>query len=135
MKKYSKQRELIYNSIKNRTDHPTAEILYLDLKKQMPQIGIATIYRNLSELYQDGKVIKIKSKVGSDRFDGNTMPHIHFQCIKCGQILDVFLNNQKIKKLDNEIEEIARKVCSKIESNEILISGICKRCDGNNINV
>ena len=41
MKKYSRQRELILNSLKSRMDHPTAEILYADLKKQMPEIGIA----------------------------------------------------------------------------------------------
>ena len=46
MKKYSRQRELILNSLRNRTDHPTADVLYKDLKNDMPAIGIATVYRN-----------------------------------------------------------------------------------------
>ena len=50
MRKYSKQRELILNSLRNRKDHPTAEKLYLDLKNEMPELGIATVYRNLSDL-------------------------------------------------------------------------------------
>ena len=80
MKKYSKQRELIINSLKNRTDHPTADMLYIDLKKEMPNLGIATVYRNLVELCEEGVIIKIKSKNGPDRYDGNTMPHVHFEC-------------------------------------------------------
>ena len=54
MKKYSKQRELILDSLRKRKDHPTAERLYLDLKKEMPELGIATVYRNLSDLCEEG---------------------------------------------------------------------------------
>ena len=82
MKKYSRQRELILQSLKNRMDHPTAEMLYTDLKEQMPEIGIATIYRNLSDLCEAGEIIKIKSQIGPDRFDGNKKEHIHFECIE-----------------------------------------------------
>ena len=68
MKKYSKQRELILDSLKNRTDHPTAETLYRDLKDKMPEIGIATVYRNLSTLCEEGKINKLKSKIyGANR--------------------------------------------------------------------
>ena len=80
MKKYSRQRELVLNSLRNRTDHPTAEILYNDLKNEMPGIGIATIYRNLAELCESGSITKIKSNTGADRYDGKIEPHIHFEC-------------------------------------------------------
>ena len=46
MKKYSRQREVILESIKMRRDHPTVDMLYEDLKLQMPNIGIATMYQN-----------------------------------------------------------------------------------------
>ena len=61
MKKYSKQRELILDSLRKRKDHPTAERLYLDLKNEMPELGIATVYRNLSDLCEEGKIIRIKN--------------------------------------------------------------------------
>ena len=54
MKKFSKQRELILNSLKSRKDHPTAETLFWDLKKEMPNLGIATIYRNLQNYKENG---------------------------------------------------------------------------------
>ena len=128
MKKFSKQRELILKNLNSRTDHPTAETLYLDLKQQMPEIGIATIYRNLSELWEQGEIIKIKSKTGPDRFDGNTKPHIHFHCDNCGQLLDISLQLKQMEELDNEIAIFANQIKALATSSEIIITGICKNC-------
>lgn len=128
MKKYSKQRELILNSLRTRTDHPTAERLYSDLKNEMPEIGIATIYRNLSYLCEEGEIIKIKTSSGPDRFDGNKMPHIHFECINCGNITDIILAQEQIKQLDNDLEKIVKKIDAVINGSDITITGLCKKC-------
>lgn len=128
MKKYSKQRELILNSLRNRTDHPTAEKLYLDLKNEMPEIGIATVYRNLAELCEEGQIIKIKMSTGPDRFDGNTMPHIHFECKNCGDIIDVVLFENQVKQLDNDFKNFAKQIGAEVTGSEITITGLCKNC-------
>ena len=130
MKKYSKQRELIINSLKNRTDHPTADMLYIDLKKEMPNLGIATVYRNLVELCEEGVIIKIKSKNGPDRYDGNTMPHIHFECEKCGEISDIFLDGAGIKVLIYGMKKIAKEIKAEVTGYTISINGTCKKCIG-----
>lgn len=128
MKKYSKQRELILNSLKSRTDHPTAEKLYLDLKNKMPEIGIATVYRNLSDLCEEGLIIRIKTSSGPDRFDGNTMPHIHFECKDCGDITDIVLFEEQVKQLDNDLKDFAKQINAKVDGSEITITGLCKKC-------
>lgn len=128
MKKYSKQRELILNSLKNRTDHPTAEKLYLDLKNEMPELGIATVYRNLAELCEEGQIVKIKTSVGPDRFDGSTMPHIHFECNKCGDISDIYILEAQIKKLDNDLKNFAKGINAEALGSDITITGLCKKC-------
>ncbi len=56
MKKYSKQRELILDSLRKRKDHPTAEKALFGFKNEMPELGIATVYRNLSDLCEEGKL-------------------------------------------------------------------------------
>ncbi len=129
MKKYSKQRELIINSLKKRKDHPTAEELFLDLKKNMPEIGIATVYRNLQSLYQSGEIIKIKTKDGVDRYDGNIKPHIHFECLKCGKVSDISLEDEQMNKLDNDMKKLANEIGASKEKFSIIISGVCKNCD------
>ena len=128
MKKYSKQRELILNSLRNRKDHPTAEKLYLDLKNEMPELGIATVYRNLSDLCEEGKIIRIKTASGPDKFDGNTMPHIHFECKECGDIIDIVLFENQVKQLDNDLKIFAKQINAEVEDSEIAITGLCKKC-------
>ena len=128
MKKYSKQRELILNSLRNRKDHPTAEKLYLDLKNEMPELGIATVYRNLSDLCEEGKIIRIKTASSQDKFDGNTMPHIHFECKECGDIIDIVLFENQVKQLDNDLKIFAKQINAEVEDSEITITGLCKKC-------
>lgn len=128
MKKYSRQRELILTSLKQRKDHPTVEMLFADLKKEMPEIGIATIYRNLTDLLQEGEIIKIKSQLGKDRFDGNIQPHIHFECEKCLEIEDIFLQEKEAKQFDDEIKKISNMIDAKPTISFILIHGYCKNC-------
>ena len=64
MERYSKQREIILEVLKNRKDHPTAEMLYNEIAQEMPGIGIATVYRNLASLYKTGKIQKIETMQG-----------------------------------------------------------------------
>ena len=128
MKKYSKQRELILENLKNRKDHPTAEVIYRDVKDQMPEIGIATVYRNLSDLCEIGEIIKLKSKLGPDRFDGNIEEHIHFECNKCHQIEDIFIDKEKDRKINKEIRILSDNIEAECESLNIWLSGLCKKC-------
>lgn len=128
MKKYSKQRELIIENLKQRRDHPTAEKLFLDLKKQMPEIGIATVYRNLTDLCEEGSIAKIKSKTGPDRYDGNEKEHIHFECSKCNQIIDIYLDENNQKQIEKIIEEVVTREEIQLKHTEIIIQGLCKKC-------
>lgn len=129
MERYSKQRELILNVLKERNDHPTAEMLYNDIIKIMPTIGIATVYRNLAILYESGQILKIETKQGeSDRFDGNLMPHLHFQCLECNEIQDIFLDECDNEKLDEKLKEFANMINAKVTSSKILLKGKCEKC-------
>lgn len=128
MKKYSRQRELILTSLKDRTDHPTAEMLYTDLKQELPGIGIATIYRNLADLAKAGEIIKIKTRLGKDRYDGNIHPHIHFECEQCYSIEDIFLEEKESNIFDNEIKKISNMIEAEPTTSYTLIHGYCKEC-------
>ncbi len=134
MERYSKQRELILNVLKERKDHPTAEMLYNDIIKIMPTIGIATVYRNLAALYESGQILKIETKQGeSDRFDGNLMPHLHFQCLECNEIQDIFLDESDNDKLNEKLKEFAKMINAEVTSSKILLKGTCEKCKNKEI--
>ncbi|MBS5864313.1 MAG: transcriptional repressor [Clostridium sp.] len=134
MERYSKQRELILNVLKERNDHPTAEMLYNDIIKIMPTIGIATVYRNLAALYESGQILKIETKQGeSDRFDGNLTPHLHFQCLECNEIQDIFLDDLENEQLNDKLKEFANIINAEVTSSKILLKGKCEKCKNKEI--
>ena len=128
LKKYSRQRELILTNLQNRCDHPTADMLYMDLKEQMPSIGIATVYRNLVELCKERQISKIVTPNSPDRFDGNLINHLHFVCEKCGNIEDIFLNETEEGVLEDQMELLAKSIGGEKNKAQIMITGICKKC-------
>lgn len=87
--KYSRQRELIFDALKAQTQHPTAEMLYQQLKMDYPTLSLGTVYRNLNQLSSHGDVVRLAMPTGPDRYDGDTHPHYHMVCQTCGKVSDV----------------------------------------------
>lgn len=124
--KYSRQREAIKNFLMSRKDHPTAEVVYEHVLKDFPNISLGTVYRNLSFLVDNGQAVKVPCEDGSVHFDGNVMPHYHFQCTECGAVID----------LDFDGAEESRQFCTaaasnfdgQIEGNVTFFYGKCPSC-------
>lgn len=123
MIKNSRQREAIRQNLMARCDHPTAEMVYMDIKKDFPNISLGTVYRNLSLLSSLGEIQKISTGAGPDRFDGNLDLHCHFQCRQCYNVLDLPFDYPE------ELNAYASKHFSGIiEGNTIQFYGICPDC-------
>ena len=121
--KYSRQREGIFAYLQGRTDHPTAEMIYEEIRKEMPNISLGTVYRNLSLLAEMGKIKKINCEGSCDRFDPNTAPHYHFCCSRCGKIEDVPMTSM------DSLNQLAQAYLKgKVESHSITFRGICGAC-------
>ena len=63
MQRYSRQREAVLENLRARYDHPTADMIYTDLKKSFPNLSLGTVYRNLAVLCEAGTILKILSLV------------------------------------------------------------------------
>lgn len=74
--KYSRQRELIKKFLMGRCDHPTADIVYRNVRQQNPNISLGTVYRNLTLLADMGEIQRLRLGDGTDHFDGDTSPII-----------------------------------------------------------
>lgn len=121
--KYSRQRECIKNFLMSRYDHPTADIIYMNVREEFPNISLGTVYRNLALLTELGEIIKISSEEGADRFDGHVEPHSHFICKKCHAVLDIKMENE-----DFINEEAQKCFPGIIEGHTIHFQGICHDC-------
>lgn len=120
---YSKQREIILNTLKENVVHPTAEYLYAKIQEKDPKISLATLYRNLNQLTENGIIKKIDGLETSSHYDHNTHEHYHFICTKCRRVFDI--DAEVAPELIRRTEE---KTDFLIENHDIVFSGICKDC-------
>ena len=85
--------------------HPSIDELYLDLKTAHPSISLATVYKNLSTLIEQGIVAEIKVPGQKARYDIFDEPHIHVVCDICGSVCDVFDEDAKMADYLRKLEK------------------------------
>lgn len=126
--KRSKQRDAIMNNLISRTDHPTAESIYISVRKEYPNISLGTVYRNLSLLVDMGHVIKVPCEDGSVHFDGRVMPHYHFQCTCCKKIYDIEITDDLKNNEHSFLNSINQVFEGDIEGSTSFFYGKCGVC-------
>ena len=123
--KYSLQRASIQEYLLQTHEHPTADTVYLHVKKEFPNISLGTVYRNLNLLADMGEAQKIPTSHGGDRFDGRTDFHYHVICNACGNVSDLELSPEHITKI-NQLAD--RHFDGQIDSHTMIFNGICSHC-------
>lgn len=116
------QREKIKQCLASVKIHPTAEWIYREVKKEIPQITLATVYRNLNFLAEEGQVLRLEINK-EFHFDGDNSSHQHCVCQKCGKISDLFqedISNYVLKNI--RTKDFA---CNRVM---ITLQGFCKEC-------
>ncbi len=125
----SKQREIIYRTIKATVLHPTAQRLYDELRKEMPTLSMGNLYRNLKILLEEGRIKCRKFDDGIDHYDASIDTHYHFICDKCGCVKDINLD-----VIDGLVEQAQKHSRHHINDHTIQFTGICEDCkNGNNV--
>jgi Fur family peroxide stress response transcriptional regulator len=123
----TKQRKAILKVLKNTKSHPTADWIYEKVRKEIPNISLGTVYRNLNVLAENGKIKVLDYGSNHSRYDGVPDNHYHFRCEKCGGVfdLDFDLSSDLNKKINNETEFT-------VHSHRLEFSGICPDCQQKN---
>lgn len=121
--KKSKQREAIKAFLMTRKDHPTADVVYEHVRKEIPNISLGTVYRNLTLLSETGELLRLRLGDNVDHFDATTTPHYHFICHKCGCVKDLNFN------ISNDLCKAAQQnFGGKIQGHVAYFYGVCEEC-------
>jgi Fe2+ or Zn2+ uptake regulation protein len=120
------QREVVLRLIQNCPDHPTAEWIHREARRELPDISLATVYRTLRILKEKGLIHEFSGGASPSRFDGaRQRPHEHVRCVRCGEVADVELPEaSEIRRL------VARRSGYRIERYPLLFQGLCSACSG-----
>jgi Fe2+ or Zn2+ uptake regulation protein len=116
------QRRTIFEVLEKARHPPSAEQVCEEVRRRLPDVSLATVYKTLKELVQMGEIQELNYQGDRCRFDPKTQPHGHIQCTGCGQLHDVDLGFDDLelpKRLRGGYE---------IDRHEVVFYGRCPQC-------
>ncbi len=93
------QREVVYNVLRKKRDHPTADEVFARVKSELPSISLATVYNCLDTLVACDLVRAVNFERSPTRYCPNLRPHAHFHDEKTGQTHDIDLSPAIVEKV------------------------------------
>jgi len=124
--KVTPQRMEIYKTLLESQEHPSAEIIYAEIHKKLPNVSFDTVNRTLNTLTEMGAAFLVEGTGDVRRFDANLENHQHIKCVKCKKIFDfshkTFENIQVPESIAGEFKVLRATV---------YIEGLCKTCQEN----
>ena len=118
------QRVAICELLTGSDEHPTAAMIYEDLKPRFASLSLATVYNTLDALVKLG-VVNVLGHAGDDtvHYDADTEPHVNLACIACSRIVDI--PSEHVTHLDAEITAASGY---KLLGARVLYYGLCPDC-------
>jgi Fur family transcriptional regulator, peroxide stress response regulator len=118
------QRVAICELLSNSHEHPTAAMIYDDLKPRFASLSLATVYNTLDALVKLG-VVNVLGHAGDDtvHYDADTEPHVNLACVSCSRIIDI--ESEHVTHLDAEITAASGY---KLLGARVLYYGLCPDC-------
>jgi len=102
--------------------HISIENLYEVMIKKFNSISLATIYKNINLMMENSFIQEVKIPHAKSVYEITKENHSHLNCSTCGEVEDIFIN------IDSVIEDISKNTTFKIDSSDLVLSGICKNC-------
>lgn len=83
------QRRVIYETVMSLHGHPSPEAIYVKVRKKVPSISLATVYKNIQTFLDSGMLREVSFHHGALRVEPNEHPHHHLVCVRCKTIMDI----------------------------------------------
>ena len=126
LRRYSRQRERIYQAVHASREHPSAQMVYDLLREELPRLSLGTGYRNLHQMAQEGMLQELKGPTA--RFDACLAPHAHIRCTCCGRVMDLSALEEPAPVRS------AAEAGWQVERYSLMLEGICPACAGKDHN-
>ena len=121
--RHSKQRARILDLLHHTKSHPTAIMIFEELRREIPSLSLGNVYRNLNILVEQGLIRELKMGSTYDRFDGVVSPHYHFICERCGEISDLDMPHNEA--LNDKVRTLTK---GQVNYHRLEFYGSCAKC-------
>jgi Fe2+ or Zn2+ uptake regulation protein len=121
--KLNSNAQAVLEIVRSSHSHPTAQEVYETVRNVRPRIGLATVYRVLHQLTEQGYIKEIGPSEEGCRYDGHVSRHDHAVCTMCGALLDV-----EVTVPAEALQAAARATGMALSSHEIRLYGLCSSC-------
>jgi Fe2+ or Zn2+ uptake regulation protein len=118
------QRDVLLRALSETTGHPTADDLVTKVRKVLPTVSHATVYRNVQELVRAGLIGTLERSGAAVQFEMNPEHHHHFMCRRCTQVWDVYLDQVAVT-LNRQRSPLNG---FQIDRRDVQLHGLCARC-------
>ena len=119
------QRRAVLEALKEAQGHPSAEDIYLIVKKKNPRVALGTVYQALSVLEEIGVVGSKHWSESPTRYDLNVEPHLDIRCARCGEVSEIA--GVELGELE---EHIRNNTPYAVTRTTVVIEGLCPVCRG-----
>ena len=126
LRRYSRQRERIYQAVHASREHPSAQMVYDLLREELPRLSLGTVYRNLHQMAQEGMLQELEGPTA--RFDACLAPHANIRCTCCGRVMDLSALEEPAPVRS------AAEAGWQVERYSLMLEGICPACAGKDHN-
>ena len=120
----TRQLEQVFEALKGDHTHPFAHEIYRRVHQRLPRISLATVYRNLHSLVEEGKIRTLLLDGQGARYDPETREYDHFVCERCGRVDDLFLWRAR-RRID--LTSLAKHGYV-VMTHNLTIHGMCPAC-------
>jgi len=124
--KMTPQRMAVFKLLRDKKTHPSAEMIYSELKHEYPTMSVATVYNTLSTLAEAGLIQELSIDPNKKRFDPCTAYHHHFFCKVCRNVFDIA--DDPSFSMDIVKDEEKKIEGHQVEEIQVNLKGVCRDC-------
>src|ERR671932_2712 len=117
------QRRAVLEALKDYNGHPSAEEVYLLVKKRNPKVALGTVYQALSVLEEIGLIEAKRWSESPVRYDLNTEPHYDIRCTKCDEVAEI-----SDITFGDFVTRIQENTPYEVTNAALVIEGVCPLC-------
>jgi Fur family transcriptional regulator, peroxide stress response regulator len=123
----TRQRLAIFEALAATREHPSAEDLHRAVRKRLPHLSLATVYKNLEALREIGAVADVNALHEQGRYEaalpgtGAGTPHHHLVCVRCRKVVD--LHDARLNSL-----RVSDAQGFEVRALKVQVEGICPEC-------